>query len=182
VIKLIIFWHHVGREHGKNGYAADIKKNSEETIENCLLQKRNFAENINRNQFIRYNETTLLELPPKDSEKEFVIVYCLDKGLQYSLGNKDYPFWLIDICDIEEVEKNVFCVHDLFIDISVNEDTSYNVLDMDDFHFAIENKVIDYETTRKALHSLSIALEELNNNAFPNPLLLEIENHYIKTK
>jgi hypothetical protein len=177
---MIIFWHHVGREHGENGYASDIRKNTPNIIENCLMQKRHFAENISKNQFLKYNETTLLELPPKDSKEKFIIVYCLDKGLQYSYGNKNYPYWLVDICHIEEMEKDIYCVHDLFIDIVVNKDMTYHVLDVDDFQTAIKKKVIDEEIVVKTLGSLSIALDELNNKSLPK-IIKEIEEKYLKT-
>lgn len=180
-MNLVIFWNHVGREHGGLDYTDDIRKNSPEVIQKCLELKEQRCRNSDRqSRFIRYDESTLLELPPPQSDKKYIIIYCVDRGLQFSLNLKSkYPWWLIDIVDIQEIRPNVFCVHDLFIDISVNFDGSYHVYDIDDFETALSSDVMSNEQISRGLKSLHTILTELNTKAFPNNILKDIEQKYI---
>jgi hypothetical protein len=111
------FWNQVGREHGGLDYADDIRKNSPEVIQKCLVLKEQRCRNSNHlDRFVRYDESTLLELPSPQSGKKYL--------------KSKYPWLLIDIVDIQEIRPNVFCVNDLFIDILVNFDGSYHVLEL----------------------------------------------------
>ncbi len=177
-METIIFWNHVGREHGGLQYVSDIRKNGKEGIENTLALKEERARN-SPNQFYKYNKSTLIELPPIASEKKFIIIYQMDKGLQYSLNLKSkYPWWLIDIVDIQEIKPNVFCAFDLFLDISVNRDGSYNVLDVDDFELAIRLDVINQTQVLSSLASFHSVIEQLNEKKFPCALIEEITEKY----
>jgi predicted RNA-binding protein associated with RNAse of E/G family len=51
-----------------------------------------------------------------------------------------------------------FCVHDLFIDISVNTDGSYCVYDMDDFERAFSLGVMTHEQISRSLSSFHTIL------------------------
>ncbi len=175
-METFIFWNHIGREHGGVSYTSDIRLNSLDVRAQALELKYQHAKNqANPNQFLQWDENTLVELPPSSSEKKFVIVYFLDKGLQYSFGFKTkYPCWLIDVIDVEIVEDGVYCVHDLFLDITVNEDLSYSVLDVDEFLEAIEKQVITSKQIRHSIHALKEAMDELNRFDFPNSRLKNI--------
>lgn len=177
---LIIFWNHVGREHGGLEYTDDIRKNSPEIIQEALVLKEHRCRNGGQlNRFVRYDESTLIELSPLQSDQKYIIVYCIDRGIQFSLNLKSkYPWWLIDIVDIQEIRPNVFCVNDLFIDISVNLDGSYHVFDMDDFETAISLGVMTPEQISRSLRSLHSMLTELNSKAFPNEILKDIQQKY----
>lgn len=85
---LIVFWNHVGREHGGLAYAEGIRKNSPEVVAQAIALKEQRVRN-SRSRFVRYNETTLLELPPAESHNNYIIVYCIDRGLQFSLQFTD---------------------------------------------------------------------------------------------
>jgi predicted RNA-binding protein associated with RNAse of E/G family len=178
---LVIFWNHVGREHGGLGYTEDIQKNSSEVIQKCLeIKEQRCRNNYQPNKFIKYNESTLIELPSSESDKKYIIIYFIDRGLQFSLNFKSkYPWWLIDVVDITEIRPNVFCVHDLFIDISVNLDGSYHVLDMDEFEMAINLNVLSHEQITRSLKSLHSILAELNSRNFPNKILKDLEQQYM---
>jgi uncharacterized protein len=179
-----ILWNHIGREHGGLSYTSDIRKNSTEVIQAALkLKEERMIRDSNPNQFIRYNQTTLIELPPKQINEEFIIIYDIERGLQFSLQYKQrYPWWLIDIVEVEEIKPNLYCVHDLFIDISVNKDGSYNVLDMEEFHEAIQLKILSQKQTQNSINSLQLALHMLNSGEFPPPLVKEIQQRYMLTK
>jgi hypothetical protein len=180
-LDLVIFWNHVGREHGGLDYADDIRKNSPEVIQKSLeLREQRCRNNGQLNRFVRYDETTLLELSSSQNDKKYIIIYCIDRGLQFSLNFKSrYPWWLIDIVDIQEIRPNVFCVHDLFIDISVNFDGSYHVYDMDDFEIALSSDVMSYEQISQGLKSFHAILCELNCKTFPNNILKDIQQKYM---
>lgn len=178
---LVIFWNHVGREHGGLDYAEDIRKNSPEVIQKCLeLKEQLCRNNYQPNKFVRYNESTLIEFPSSQCDEKYIIIYSIDRGLQFSLNLKSkYPWWLIDVVDITEIRPNVFCVHDLFIDISVNLDGSYHVLDIDEFEMAVSLNILSQEQITQSLKSLHSILDELNSKTFPNETLKDLEQQYM---
>jgi hypothetical protein len=180
-MSILIFWNHVGREHGGLDYTEDIRKNDADTISWALeLKEKRARESSSR--FIKFDKNTLIELPPLGSERKYIIVYCIDRGLQFSLNYKSrYPWWLIDIVDIQEVKPNVFCVHDLLIDLSVNLDRSYNVLDMDEYGNALTSGAMTEDQVKSSLNSFNSILEELNTKQFPNSLLVSITRQYFST-
>ncbi|MCQ6561237.1 hypothetical protein NNL21_21330 [Paenibacillus mendelii] len=177
----MIFWNHAGREHGGLEYADDIRKNSPQVIEQCLaLREQRCRENKQPNRYLRVDDSTLIELPPLQSDKRFILIYCLDSGLQLSLNYKtNHPWWLIDIVDIQEIRPHVFCVHDWFIDISVNPDGSYHVYDMDDFELAVRLQVLSPEQISQCLKSFHAILTELNSGSFPSPFVEELRETYM---
>ncbi|AZN42885.1 hypothetical protein [Paenibacillus albus] len=179
---LRIFWNHVGREHGGLNYTDDIRKNAPEVIQQALELKVQRARGY-RNRFIRYDESTLIELPAPDSRDNFIIIYCIDRGLQFSMNFKPrYLWWLIDVVEIQEVQPGFFCVYDLFIDIAVNVDGSYQVMDMDEFEYALSLGVMTSEQVSRSLKSLHSALTELNSRTFPDDRLKRIHEQYMKQK
>ena len=131
------------------------------------------------NQFFQHDKNTLVEIPALDSNDYFIIIYCIESGLQFSLGHKKkYNWWLIDIVNIEEIEENIFCVHDLFLDISVNDNGSYKVLDFDEFHFAYSNDILSNNHYEKAMNSFITILNTLYQNEFPSEWLNQIVEQY----
>ncbi|MDP4164004.1 MAG: hypothetical protein Q8906_16305 [Bacillota bacterium] len=178
---LFIFWHHVGREHGGLDYTEDIRKNSLQDIQMYLEIKENHYRNVDHpNRFLRYDESTLIELPPLKSGQSFIIVYSIPDGFQFSLNYKTkYPGWIIDIVDIEEIRPNVFCIHDLFIDIAVSETGRYQVLDIDEYETAISLNVMTTEQIQRSLKSFHAILTELNSNNFPDRKLGVIKEQYL---
>ncbi|TWT13330.1 DUF402 domain-containing protein [Planomicrobium sp. CPCC 101079] len=178
---LLIFWNHIGREHGGLEYARDIRKNRESVIERYRDEKERYARNTKKpNRFIRYNASTLVELPPLESNRKFLIIYLIKEGLQFSLNFKSkHPWWLIDVVDIRELKPDVFCVYDLFIDISVRPDGSYQVLDIDEFEEAVRLGILSGNQVAHSLKAFHSALTQLNEGNFPNGLLKELEEKYM---
>jgi predicted RNA-binding protein associated with RNAse of E/G family len=176
---ILIYWNHVGREHGGLKYTDDIRKNDEVTIKSALELKEKQCR-TGSNIFIQYDENTLIELSPLDSERRYIIIYCIDRGLQFFLIYKTkYPWWLVDIVDVKEVKPNVFCVNDLFIDISVNINDSYKVMDIDDYEIAFSLGVMTKTQVINSLKSFHSILDELNSKQFPNNLLIQIKEQYL---
>jgi hypothetical protein len=159
-LDLVIFWNHVGREHGVLEYTEDIRKNSPEVIQNSIeLKEQRCRNNGQLNRFVRYDETTLLELPPSQSDRKYIIIYCIDQGLQFSLNFKPrYPWWLIDIVDIQEIRPNY---------------------DMDEYEIALSSDVMSTELISQSLKSFHTILSELNSKTFPNDTLKAIEMKYM---
>ena len=103
----------------------------------------------------------------------------MESGLQFSLGHKKkYNWWLIDIVNIEEIEEKIYCVHDLFLDISIDCNGSYQVLDMDEFHFAYSNDILSNNHYEKAMDSFITILNTLNQDEFPSEWLNQIVEQY----
>lgn len=73
----------------------------------------------------------------------------------------------------------MFCVNDLFIDISVNPDGSYHVYDMDEFENALSLGVMTQDQISRSLKSFHSILTELNSKEFPNKILKDIHQKYM---
>ncbi|KAA0547005.1 hypothetical protein FZW96_13555 [Bacillus sp. BGMRC 2118] len=177
-----IFWNNIGREHGGVSYVKDIRKNSDAIKSKSIRENIQYVNTVvNGNRFFKHDENTLIEIQPEGSPYSFIIVYCIREGIQYSLYHKKrYNWWLIDIIDVEELEDEIYCVHDLFIDISVEKDGLYRVLDMDEFYFAFQNEIISPEHFEKAMKSYIYILENLNQQSLPFSWLENLYEHYTK--
>ncbi len=180
--ELLIFWNHVGKEHGGLNYVKDIKKNTDLIKQQTLqLLEKNCRENKQRNIFIRHNENILVEIPPYNSDENYIIIYCINEGLQFSLGHKKkHKWWLVDIVDIEEIKPNVYVVNDLLLDISIEPSGKYHVLDVDEFEEACSLNILTKEQMIKSLKSLDKAIKVLNQTTFPETWLIELSNKYMK--
>jgi hypothetical protein len=66
VNEILIYWHHVGREHGGLTYATTIQKNSLSVVNNTLKLKEDRIRRQDQPcQFIKYDSNTLVELLPE---------------------------------------------------------------------------------------------------------------------
>jgi hypothetical protein len=171
-----IIWHHVGREHGRVGdYAPDLRLNTPHRIEEYISDKLSGS---SENRYIRYDSNTLVELPPICVEQRWIIVYCLDCNLQFSLGYKPHPWWLADVVSYRRSEAGEFIVRDLFLDVEIDEDLQYRVLDREDFEFAATSGIIDSFEADLALVALDRLVQDLDSKAFPWPSLVEAQRTY----
>ncbi|MGD6968455.1 DUF402 domain-containing protein [Rossellomorea vietnamensis] len=179
-MNVVVYWNHVGREHGGLKYTKDIRKNSEDVITKALSLKEQYAlKNENSHRFLALEESLIIELPPGNSAKKFIIIYMLDLGLQFSYGFKSsHEGWLIDIVQFEQRTPGLVCVHDLLIDIRVFEDGSYHVIDMDEFHEAYRLRVLSGEQVEHSLNALSHILHKLNQKDFPGRTIEELKSQY----
>ncbi|WP_421381392.1 DUF402 domain-containing protein [Bacillus salacetis] len=177
---VVVYWNHVGREHGKLEYTKDLRKNRPEIIEEALQLKEDRALNQeNPHRFLALDESTVIELPPESSNKKFIIIYQLELGLQFSYGFKSsHQGWLIDIVEYEKKRDGLICVHDLLIDIRVFEDGSYHVVDMDEFYEAYSLGALSEKQVSHSLNALSDILGRLNKKQFPGELIEEIKQQY----
>jgi uncharacterized protein len=168
---ITIFWHHIGREH-EIPYGSSIQRNNKQVVEAYLKKKEDLAL-ASGHRYIRVDSHTLIELP-REHDPFFIIVYDINKGIQYSFKYKDKSGWLIDIIDAIEVRENVYCIQDLFIDIYLSSDGTYQVQDLDEFYQAASLGVLSAEQSKQCLYKLNLVIEELENNVFPNPKLEKI--------
>jgi uncharacterized protein len=166
---MLIFWHHLGREHGLGEYTADLRKNSAEVVNAYLDVKiRGAKENRAARRFVQIDADTLLELPAEGAPEQFLICYRPREGLQYSLSHKrSARAWLVDIVEVVEFSPDTYSSRDLFLDIEVEPSGAYRVLDVDDFRQAIELGLLDTATILRALASLDLALAQLHSRQFP---------------
>ena len=172
-----IFWNHIGREHGIDTYPEDIRKNSDEIKQQAIARKMN-STHFNHT-YVKHDENTLVELAPEHANYKFIIIYFIKEGLQFSLHYKPrYNWWLIDIMEVEELKPGIFCIHDLFLDIAVEEDGTYKVLDEDEFAFAVENDIITKAQQERAITSFTSIIQQLEAKQFPRERLEEIARVY----
>ena len=179
-MNVVVYWNHVGREHGGLENTNDIRKNSPEIIEEALrLKEARALSQAEPNRFLALSESLVIELPPENSLKKFIIIYQMDLGLQFSYGFKtSHGGWLIDIVEYEKKRDGLICVHDLLIDIRVFEDGSYHVVDMDEFYEAYSLGALSKEQLEKSLRALSYILAKLNKGEFPEKDIEEVKECY----
>lgn len=176
---LHIYWHHIGREHGGAEYAGDLRKNDPETVARYIAEREKPAMSCSfAHRLIRHDQDTLLELSSEGSSAPFFIAYFIDHGLQYSFGYKKHPWWLIDIVEIEESRPNMFCVRDLFLDIQINRDGTYEILDENDYKQALELDLLTERQRMRSVLSLKRALDELSAGKFPSERLQSLVERY----
>lgn len=174
-----VFWHHVGREHGGMRYTDDLRKNTSETISEFLqLRERNYGNDPSK-MYVQHDEATLVEVFPPDSpENKEIIIYLIDKGLQFTLWrNKEY-LWKVDIVDIYEYKPRVFCVQDWLIDLHVFSDGRYHLLDMDEFTEAMQLEILTPEQAQLSLMRLHEVTAMLNAGTFPGNRISDLLLHY----
>jgi uncharacterized protein len=177
---VVVYWNHVGREHGGLNYTNKIKKSSKQEVERALQMKEEHALSLkDPHRFIKVCSSIIIELPPLTTSKKFIIIYMLELGLQFSYGFKSsHNGWLIDIVQYEKRKENLICVHDLLIDIRVFEDGSYHVIDMDEYNQAYEAGALSEEQAGHSLKALAYILGKLNRKEFPSAAIEKIKRQY----
>ena len=114
----------------------------------------------------------------------FAAIWFVFTGLWYDVGkvyNLDNE-WTGYYCDVmKPVERGVdvagkpsyFEITDLFLDLWVNPDGTYEIQDEDEFEEAIQNGAIDAELERKAREVLTALIAEVENG-YLESLLQEV--------
>ena len=114
----------------------------------------------------------------------FAAIWFVFTGLWYDVGkvyNLDNE-WTGYYCDVmKPVERGVdvagkpsyFEITDLFLDLWVNPDGTYEIQDEDEFEDAIQNGAIDAELERKAREVLTALIAEVENG-YLESLLQEV--------
>jgi predicted RNA-binding protein associated with RNAse of E/G family len=140
----------------------------------CLQQE-------NPNTFLMLDENTLIEFSPQGSNENIFFIYLIDLGLQFEWNDTKNWYTMVDIVEIHEIKKDIYCVSDLFIDVEVYSDGSYKVLDIDEYEEAIQLNVITSDQISKSLKSFHYIIDELNRKEFPNDRIKAILNQFMKT-
>ena len=114
----------------------------------------------------------------------FAAIWFVFTGLWYDVGkvyNLDNE-WTGYYCDIlKPVKRRVnvagkldcFEITDLFLDLWINPDGTYQIQDEDEFEEAIQNGAIDAELERKAREVLDTLIAQVENGHL-EPLLQEV--------
>ena len=109
---------------------------------------------------------------------DFAAVWFVFTGLWYDVG-KIYNLsneWTGYYCDImKPVKRSIdatgkldcFEITDLFLDLWINPDGTYEIQDEDEFEDAIRDGVIDTELAEKARDALSALIVEVETGKFP---------------
>ena len=111
----------------------------------------------------------------------FAVVWFVFTGLWYDVG-KVYNLnneWTGYYCDImKPVKRHIsatgkldcFEITDLFLDLWINPDGTYEIQDEDEFEAAIQNGVIDFELEKKARDVLTALITEVASGALEHRL------------
>jgi predicted RNA-binding protein associated with RNAse of E/G family len=100
----------------------------------------------------------------------------LKKGYKLSKIFKDnkFIFWYCDIIDVEiDVEKAVYTITDLLVDVKIYPDDTYEILDIDEIGETLLNGTISKEIAALALKRLSDLLEIIYSKSFPPKICME---------
>lgn len=171
-----IVWHKVGREHGGPcGYPADLRLNSPEVIASYLSEKL-AGESPNRCHW--HDDHTIVELPSAGSDENWIIVYFLDRNLQFSMGYKSHSWWLADITTYCKTDEDAVIVRDIFLDVEIDEGLAYRVLDGDEFALAIREGILGVEEAAFAAQALASLIADIESNHFPDPRLSDVYRQY----
>ena len=114
----------------------------------------------------------------------FAVVWFVFTGLWYDVG-KVYNLnneWTGYYCDImKPVKRSInatgkldcFEITDLFLDLWVNPDGTYEIQDEDEFEAAIQTGTISTELAEKAWDTLSALIVEVETGSFPPQFVQE---------
>ena len=117
-------------------------------------------------------------------DDNFATVWFVFTGLWYDVGkvyNLDNE-WTGYYCDIMKPVKRsmdvngkleCFEITDLFLDLWVNPDGTYQIQDVDEFEDAVQKGVIDSELAGKCWNSLSALIVEVETGKFPPQFVSE---------
>lgn len=102
----------------------------------------------------------------------FTAVWFVFTGLWYDIGkiynlNKEWTGYYCDIMMPVKRNANQFEIVDLFLDLWVSPDGSYEIQDEDEFETALQDGVIDTELAEKARDALNDLIEEVATGRFP---------------
>ena len=103
---------------------------------------------------------------------DFIAVWFVFTGLWYDVG-KIYNLkheWTGYYCDIMmpvKRSKTQFEITDLFLDLWISPDGSYEIQDEDEFAEAIRHGVIDTELAKSAQNALDALIAEVESGKFP---------------
>jgi len=171
-----IVWHHVGREHGLNGtYTTELRLNSPEVVAKYLAEKEALR---SPNRCYQHDADTLVELPPAGSDRQWIIVYFLDRYLQFSFGYKRHGWWLADVVSYAQSESGATIVRDLLLDVEIDADLRYRIIDGEEFVKATESGIVPFDEALSAMQALFTLAVELDHNKFPDSRLERIYEQY----
>ena len=102
----------------------------------------------------------------------FNVIWFVFTGLWYDIGkiynlNNEWTGYYCDIILPVERTVNKFEIVDLFLDLWVSPDGTYEIQDEDEFETALENGIIDADLAEKARKALNNLIDEVETGSFP---------------
>lgn len=102
----------------------------------------------------------------------FSVIWFVFTGLWYDIGkvynlNSEWTGYYCDIILPVERTPDKFEIVDLFLDLWVSPDGTYEIQDEDEFETALENGIIDTELAEKAHFALSNLINKVKTGNFP---------------
>ncbi len=102
----------------------------------------------------------------------FTAIWFVFSGLWYDIGkiynlNNEWTGYFCDIIKPVNLSSNNFEIVDLFLDLWVSPDGSYEIQDEDEFETALKKGVIATELAEKARNALYDLIDEVVSGKFP---------------
>lgn len=105
-------------------------------------------------------------------DDNFNVIWFVFTGLWYDIGkvynlNNEWTGYYCDIILPVERTPDKFEIVDLFLDLWISPDGTYEIQDEDEFEIALENGIIDTELAEKARIALNNLIDEVESGNFP---------------
>lgn len=105
-------------------------------------------------------------------DDNFNVIWFVFSGLWYDIGkiynlNNEWTGYYCDIILPVERENEKFEIVDLFLDLWISPDGTYEIQDEDEFDTALENGIIDTDLAEKARIALNKLIDEVESGNFP---------------
>ena len=102
----------------------------------------------------------------------FNVIWFVFTGLWYDIGkiynlNNEWTGYYCDIILPVERTPEKFEIVDLFLDLWVSPDGTYEIQDEDEFASALENGIIDPELANNAQNALNNLIDKVESGSFP---------------
>jgi len=110
----------------------------------------------------------------------YTAIWFVFTGLWYDIGkiynlNNEWTGYYCDIMKPVKRSPDKFEIVDLFLDLWVSPDGSYEIQDEDEFETALEEGIIDNELAEKARNALDDLIDEVKSGKFPPEFVKNIQ-------
>ncbi len=155
-------------------HSSDFKSSDYGNPEDVLLLK----EIRNGNKYIYIYKILKQDIKmPEDSIRYMASYYELGKWysvIKYFKNKKEALGYYININYPPKLEGAVMKIKDLFLDIWVNPDYSYKILDKDEFREAIDKGVLQNELAKKVLETKNEIIDKINRKILLDKMLIDL--------
>lgn len=114
---------------------------------------------------------------PENTIRYMASYYELDKWysvIKYYKSPREAMGYYININYPPRIQDSVIKIEDLFLDIWVDPDYNYRVLDIDEFQEAIDKNIISREIANRVLKTKDEIIEKIKDRSVIDSLLLDL--------